>query len=87
MADVPEAAAEDATEASDGVDAIHRALSELGDKHPEVVVLRFYLGLSEFEAAEALGVPRGTVKSRLSRALHQLSNAEGLTVYREGGRS
>lgn len=33
---------------------------------------RYLLGLSEAETAEALGVRRGTVKSRLSRALDRL---------------
>lgn len=87
VADVPEVAVDDQTALKDGVDAVHRALSSLGAKHREVVVLRFYLQLSESETADALGVPPGTVKSRLSRALHQLSNAEDLAVYREGNRS
>jgi RNA polymerase sigma-70 factor (sigma-E family) len=87
VADVPEVAVNDQIAARDGVDAVHRALAGLGAKHREVVVLRFYLQLSELETAEALGVPQGTVKSRLSRALHQLSNAEDLAGYREGNRS
>lgn len=87
MANVPEVAVNDQTDASDGVDAVHLALSSLSAKHREVVVLRFYLQLSESETAEALGVPPGTVKSRLSRAVHQLSTAEDLAVYREGNRS
>jgi RNA polymerase sigma factor (sigma-70 family) len=38
----------------------------------EVIAARYFLELSEAEAAEVLGVPRGTVKSRLSRALERL---------------
>jgi RNA polymerase sigma-70 factor (ECF subfamily) len=37
-----------------------------------VIGYRYFLDLSEAETAEALGMPRGTVKSRLSRALNRL---------------
>jgi DNA-directed RNA polymerase specialized sigma24 family protein len=33
-----------------------------------VIVLHHYLGLSLADAAEALGIPLGTMQSRLSRA-------------------
>jgi RNA polymerase sigma-70 factor (ECF subfamily) len=33
-----------------------------------VLVLHHYLGLSDEEAGEVLGIPAGTVKSRLHRA-------------------
>ena len=36
---------------------------------------RFFLDLSEAETAETLGLPRGTVKSRTSRALVRLREA------------
>ena len=38
----------------------------------DVVYLRYFLGLSEAETAAALGIPPGTAKSRLSRALAHL---------------
>jgi RNA polymerase sigma factor (sigma-70 family) len=44
------------------------ALAELDLPQRSVVVLRLYLGLSEAETAAALGIPAGTVKSRLHRA-------------------
>ena len=47
-------------------------LVALKNDHREVVVCRYLLDLSEAETAAALGVRRGTVKSRLSRALVQL---------------
>jgi RNA polymerase sigma-70 factor (ECF subfamily) len=38
----------------------------------EVIAFRYFMGLSEAEMAEALAVPAGTVKSRLSRAMTRL---------------
>jgi RNA polymerase sigma factor (sigma-70 family) len=49
-----------------------RALSGLRDEDREVIGARFLLDLSEAETAEALSLPRGTVKSRTSRALGRL---------------
>ncbi|MFN2521068.1 MAG: RNA polymerase sigma factor [Candidatus Limnocylindria bacterium] len=40
-----------------------------------VIAYRYFFDLSEAEMAEALGVARGTVKSRLSRALGRLREA------------
>ncbi|MFF8607477.1 RNA polymerase sigma factor [Streptomyces sp. NPDC015346] len=48
------------------------ALDGLGEDHRQVVIHRYLLELDEAETAEALGWPRGTVKSRLSRALKKL---------------
>ncbi|MET9954562.1 sigma-70 family RNA polymerase sigma factor [Streptomyces sp. NPDC006339] len=48
------------------------ALDGLGEEQRLVVVHRYLLEMDEGETAEALGWPRGTVKSRLSRALKKL---------------
>jgi len=48
------------------------ALERLRDEDRLVIGARYLLELSEAETAEALGVPRGTVKSRLSRAMSRL---------------
>jgi len=48
------------------------AVNGLRDDDREVIAARYFLELSESETAEVLGVPRGTVKSRLSRALGRL---------------
>jgi RNA polymerase sigma factor (sigma-70 family) len=47
-------------------------LDRLEERDREVIVLRYFLDLGETEMAAALGVARGTVKSRLSRALGRL---------------
>jgi RNA polymerase sigma factor (sigma-70 family) len=53
------------------------ALATLRDEDREVLGARFLLDLSETETAETLGIPRGTVKSRTSRALGRLRDALG----------
>jgi RNA polymerase sigma-70 factor (ECF subfamily) len=47
---------------------ITRALAALSDEHREVLVAVAIEGLSYLEAAQVLGIPEGTVMSRLSRA-------------------
>jgi RNA polymerase sigma factor (sigma-70 family) len=54
------------------------AIERLSEDHRDAIVCRYVLDLSEDETAAALGVRRGTVKSRLSRAL------EGLREKLEG---
>jgi RNA polymerase sigma-70 factor (ECF subfamily) len=49
-----------------------RAVRLLRDDDREILGTRFILELSEAETAETLGLPRGTVKSRTSRALGRL---------------
>jgi RNA polymerase sigma-70 factor, ECF subfamily len=48
------------------------ALAELSPEHRAVVVLRFVFDYTPGEIAHALGMPRGTVNSRLRRALDRL---------------
>jgi RNA polymerase sigma-70 factor (sigma-E family) len=48
------------------------AIRALPDRQREALVLRFYLDMSEEEAARAMGITRGTVKSATSRAVAAL---------------
>ncbi|MGH3722332.1 MAG: RNA polymerase sigma factor [Pseudonocardiaceae bacterium] len=52
--------------------AVVVALGRLPPRQREVLVLRYYGGMSEAEIAAATGVSRGTVKSSASRALDAL---------------
>jgi RNA polymerase sigma-70 factor (ECF subfamily) len=51
---------------------VRAALDSLPSRYREVVACRYLLDLSEAETAQVLGIARGTVKSRLSRALDRL---------------
>jgi DNA-directed RNA polymerase specialized sigma24 family protein len=53
------------------IDAVRR----LRPQRRAVVVLRYYAGLTDTEIAAAMGVPVGTVKSTLHRALAELKEA------------
>jgi RNA polymerase sigma-70 factor (ECF subfamily) len=56
-------------------DALLEALSSLEPEHRAVVVLRHLLGYTPGEIGEILGLPRGTVNSRMRRALDRLRPA------------
>ena len=53
------------------------AVNGLPEEHRLALACRYFLDLSEDETAAALGVRRGTVKSRLSRALARLREELG----------
>ena len=61
-----------------------QAINGLRDEDREIIAARYFLDLSEAETAESLGLPRGTAKSRLSRALgrlrEQLAATDGGTI-------
>jgi len=56
-------------------DQLERGFVRLSTDHRAVIVLVHYLGLSLSEAGEVLGVPLGTVQSRLSRATQNMRAA------------
>jgi RNA polymerase sigma factor (sigma-70 family) len=56
-------------------DELERGLARITPEQRAVVVLVYYLDLPLADAAEALGVPLGTAKSRLNRATSALRAA------------
>ena len=67
---VPDATSRIATQ-----DQLDGAFRRLSVEHRTIVVLVHYLGLSPTEAAERMGTPAGTARSRLHYALQQLRSA------------
>ena len=73
--------------APEGVDYLNQreelaaVLAGLADAHREVVLLRFVDGMSLIEIAQALGVPEGTVKSRLHNAIAAIRKDERVVRY------
>ena len=49
-------------------DQLERGFRRLSPEHRAVIVLHHYVGLSLTDAADTLGIPLGTMQSRLSRA-------------------
>ena len=63
----------------DDAEVLWQAVEQLSREQREVVHLKFAGGLSYMEIAETLGVPIGTVRSRLFRALQALRSDRGVT--------
>lgn len=73
---------EGAALASERRDLVLGALREMREEDRLVIAYRYFFDLGEAEMADALGVARGTVKSRLSRALGRLRVLmEGMPVH------
>lgn len=53
------------------------ALGDLPTRRREVLVLRYYVGLTEAEIARTLGISQGTVKSAAARGIAALAKALG----------
>src|SRR5438105_15547315 len=68
---------EDAAAAAELRTELLRAMNALRPDDRLVLAYRYFLEFSEAEMADALGVARGTVKSRLSRAMARLREVYG----------
>jgi RNA polymerase sigma-70 factor (sigma-E family) len=78
---VPEPSGRRAADTADALgasDALLKALRRLGPRQRAVIVLRFWMDMSEAETAAALGCSVGTVKSQASRALAALRGSAEL---------
>jgi RNA polymerase sigma-70 factor (sigma-E family) len=75
---VPEPTPADAIRGCDDRVTLLAALMGLPPRQRSVVMLRFWLDMTETQAAEALGCSVGTVKSQASRALAALRDSSGL---------
>jgi RNA polymerase sigma-70 factor (ECF subfamily) len=87
--DVPGAVQAQAAEEPGAIDLrdLQRALNSLAPLHREVLILVGLEQLSYRETAQSLGVPVGTVMSRLSRAREQLRQhlqGDGSSSMRKG---
>jgi RNA polymerase sigma-70 factor (sigma-E family) len=81
-ADLPDRPARDEYALVDEADVVLRALDRLSTDQRTAVVLRYYSHLSEEQMIDVLGVARGTVKSRLSRAMKALHDDPDLQELR-----
>src|ERR1039457_4839608 len=77
LADDALAAAESEVILSEDRREVLAALRRLPRRRREVLVLRYYLGLSEAEIAAVLGISSGTVKSTAARAMAALARHLG----------
>lgn len=73
VSEASEAPETDRLEMQERADQIRTAVQTLSPEFRSVVVLRFLNELSTGECARVLGIPQGTVMSRLSRALDKLA--------------
>jgi RNA polymerase sigma-70 factor, ECF subfamily len=86
---VMEAPVADSTTGLADRDQLERGFRRLDTDQRAVLVLHHYLGLSLDEAAEVLGVPPGTVRSRLhraTRAMRAALEADARSVLMNEGR-
>lgn len=62
---------------ADRIAAVRQAVGKLRQREREVIALCVWAGLDYATAAQALGAPVGTVRSRLSRARRKLAKLLG----------
>jgi RNA polymerase sigma-70 factor, ECF subfamily len=64
----------------DDLERVAEALRDLTDDQREVIELRFFAGLSELEAATAMGRQEGTIRGLQFRAIAALRRSLGIEV-------
>ncbi|HXN91950.1 MAG TPA: sigma-70 family RNA polymerase sigma factor [Candidatus Sulfotelmatobacter sp.] len=68
-------------------DVVEKALTALSPKLRATVVLHYYEGLTREEIAQVLGVPAGTVASRIAKAVAIMRKAMGSDQHLDTARS
>ncbi|MEM6257012.1 MAG: RNA polymerase sigma factor [Planctomycetota bacterium] len=68
---------------ADSADDLNALLSGLPDTQREVLMLRFIDGLSLEEVGTVMGIPLGTVKTRIHHAIRKLRESEKAKKYFE----
>ena len=63
--------------------AVRNAVSQLSSERREILELSYFEGMSCAEIADIIGIPLGTVKSRMAAGLRQLR--EEMKAFSEGG--
>jgi len=81
--DAPDPAAPPGYQADHEPDDVAAVLAGLSDERREVLMLRFVDGFSLAEIAEAMGIPVGTVKSRIHLAIKQLRDDPRVKAFFE----
>ena len=74
---------EQVAEEHETIRSLRDALVDLPRHQRDVITCRYLLDLTETETAQVLRIPRGTVKSRLSRGLAALQAVLGPTIEPE----
>ncbi len=72
-----EASPEEAVESLELQETVQRAIEQLPEKYRSVIVLKYIEDLSLQEISEILGLPVGTVKTRLHRGREALRRQLG----------
>jgi RNA polymerase sigma-70 factor (ECF subfamily) len=80
---------EDQTARNFQAQELWKAVQKLNGLDQQIVYLRYFLDLPVTETSQVLGIPEGTVKSRLSRALEKLRHIieQDFPVLSEGRES
>ncbi|MEW2372537.1 sigma-70 family RNA polymerase sigma factor [Streptomyces sp. NPDC006656] len=59
---------------------VYEAIAELPDRHYDVVLLTFFLGLETAQVAQRMGISPGTVRSHLHTARRMLAKKIGINL-------
>jgi RNA polymerase sigma factor (sigma-70 family) len=79
----PEAGVEDEVEASERRAQVRAALAELPPAQREALALAYFGGYTQREVASLVGVPLGTVKTRMAAGMRKLKDSLGDAASKE----